>query len=182
MLTRRKLVGGALALAALTCAPAGWAQLGINLSLNFAPPPPQVEPIPQPRPGYVWGRGYWAWQGGSHVWVPGRWIAEHPGQHWVPEHWAQRGPNYVFVPGRWVPEQQEIVIGLQPPGDVVEQVPQGPPGYFWARGYWNWNGSELEWIGGHWAQDRPGYHWAHARWIPEPGGRWRFKPGHWKPN
>jgi OmpA-OmpF porin, OOP family len=41
----------------------------------LAPPAPVYEAAPQPRVGYVWERGYWGWQQGRYVWVPGHWSA-----------------------------------------------------------------------------------------------------------
>jgi len=186
MRMKRILIGSLIAVGAMTASTASWAQLGINLQLavptiQIAPPAPQVEVIPPPRPGFVWSRGYWAWQGGAHVWVHGRWIEEHPGQHWIPEHWAQRGPNYVFVPGHWVTVQPEVVIAAPPPPPVEEQVPVAPPGYVWAPGYWYWNGSEHEWAGGHWEAIHAGAHWERAQWV-NFNGQWRFVSGHWAPN
>ncbi|NML34786.1 OmpA family protein [Paraburkholderia antibiotica] len=39
----------------------------------LAPPTPVYEAAPAPRVGYEWERGYWGWQYGRYVWVPGRW-------------------------------------------------------------------------------------------------------------
>ncbi|HEX7932705.1 MAG TPA: YXWGXW repeat-containing protein, partial [Paraburkholderia sp.] len=66
--------------AALT-APAACAQAVIVAPL--APPPPRVEVVPAPRPGYVWDQGGWRWRRGQYVWVPGHWQVVRPGYHWV---------------------------------------------------------------------------------------------------
>ncbi len=187
MRMKRLLISGLIAAGAMGASSATWAQLGINLQLNVptiqvAPPPPQAEFVPAPRPGFVWSRGYWSWQGGQHVWVPGHWIEEHPGQHWIPEHWAQRGPNYVFVPGHWVTVQPNVIVAIAPPPQVQEQVPPAPPGYVWAYGYWYWNGSEMEWAGGHWEVAQPGAHFVNSHWDPTPDGRFKFVKGYWAPN
>jgi WXXGXW repeat (2 copies) len=39
----------------------------------MAPPPPRVEVMPAPRPGYVWDNGRWRWDHGRYVWVTGHW-------------------------------------------------------------------------------------------------------------
>ncbi len=67
-----------------------------------APPAPQVEVIPAaPGPDYVWGPGYWTWNGGW-VWVSGGWIIRpHPGAAWVGGHWGRRGRGYVWIGGYW---------------------------------------------------------------------------------
>jgi hypothetical protein len=77
----------------------------VNLNIEVAPPPPQVEVAPVPRPGYVWAPGYWAWQGGQYVWVAGHWVPARRGFYWVPDRWVEyrgpRGPRWRFVPGHW---------------------------------------------------------------------------------
>lgn len=40
----------------------------------LAPPAPVYEAAPPPRVGYMWARGYWAWQYSRYVWVPGHWV------------------------------------------------------------------------------------------------------------
>jgi hypothetical protein len=169
-----------LAFGAVVASPPLLAQFGLGIQLNFAPPPVQIETVPPPRPGFVWGRGYWQWQGGQHVWVPGRWIAEHPGQHWVPEHWAQNGPNWVFVPGAWVNVDSDVVVGVPPPPPEEEPVPPNAPGYIWVRGHWFWGGQGFAWIGGRWEPNKPGWVWVNPHWRPEGADHWRFLKGHWE--
>lgn len=41
----------------------------------LAPPTAIYEAAPAPRVGYEWERGYWGWQYGRYVWVPGHWSA-----------------------------------------------------------------------------------------------------------
>jgi hypothetical protein len=67
----------------------------------MAPPPPRVEVMPAPRPGYVWDNGRWRWDHGRYVWVTGHWQPVRPGHRWIPGHWVQRGPNYRWVEGHW---------------------------------------------------------------------------------
>lgn len=71
--------------------------------LVVAPPPaPEVEVIGvAPAPGYFWIHGFWGWEGGRHVWVPGRWEAPRPGYRWVPHAWVGEGNGYRLHPGRW---------------------------------------------------------------------------------
>jgi hypothetical protein len=68
-----------------------------------APPPPRyVEVGPPPYPGFVWMAGYWGWNGGGYVWVPGRWIAPpFRGAVWIPAHWVRRPRGWVLVRGHW---------------------------------------------------------------------------------
>ncbi len=69
--------------------------------VRVGPPPRVVEPVPAPRPGFVWREGYHRWDGGRYVWVPGEYITERPGGHWVPGHWDHRRRGYVWVEGHW---------------------------------------------------------------------------------
>jgi hypothetical protein len=72
-----------------------------EIIVGVAPPPPVVEMVPAPRPGWVWAPGYYRWRHHHHAWVPGRWIRVRPGFHWVPDAWVPRGSRYVFIPGHW---------------------------------------------------------------------------------
>lgn len=40
-----------------------FARVNVNFDVEVAPPPPRVEAVLAPRPGYVWAPGYWAWEG-----------------------------------------------------------------------------------------------------------------------
>lgn len=71
--------------------------------IRAAPPAPQVEVVPAPRPGYVWDNGHWVWREGRYVWIPGHWRAVRVGYHWVPGHWAERRGGWVWIEGHWAP-------------------------------------------------------------------------------
>jgi len=58
----------------------------INITLG-APPAPQFEAVPAPRPGYAWAPGFWQVQNNQQVWAPGRWMEARQDQHWVPDRW-----------------------------------------------------------------------------------------------
>ena len=88
-----------LATAALAAPSVGQAR--VDFFVNVAPPPPRVEVVPPPRPGYVWAPGYWRWHGHRYVWVRGYWLHGRHGRHWVPAHWVQNGPRWHYVPGYW---------------------------------------------------------------------------------
>jgi len=103
--SRRSLVAAAaLSLAATafgawTALPAVAAPL---IEIEIAPPAPQVEVVPEhPRPGFVWVRGYWRWEGHRHIWVKGTWMKERPGHHWVDARWTPVGGHYRFEEGHW---------------------------------------------------------------------------------
>ena len=82
-----------------------FARVNFNFDVEVAPPPARVEVVPAPRPGYVWAPGYWALEGGRHVWRGGHWVVVRPGYYWVPERWVEyrgpRGPHWHFAPGHW---------------------------------------------------------------------------------
>jgi hypothetical protein len=71
----------------------------------IAPQPPPVEVIeevPPPRPGYVWARGYWHWNGARYVAVHGHWEAVRPGYHYVHPHWEHHPDGWHLHVGVWV--------------------------------------------------------------------------------
>lgn len=67
-------------------------------------PPPErfVEVEPAYRPGFVWARGYWRWDGARYVAVNGHWEPERQGYHWVHAHWERRGDGWHWRDGGWV--------------------------------------------------------------------------------
>jgi len=89
--------------------------------------------------------------------------------------------------GLSVPAQARVVIGIDvplvavappyAPPAYVEAVPPPRPGYYWNRGYQNWNGSGYTWIAGSWG--RPGRVWAQPGWGRQGNG-WRWRQGHWR--
>ena len=74
-----------------------------EIVVRVGPPRPRVERrIAAPGPGYVWIGGFYRWEGGAHVWVPGRWERPiRPGAVWVAPRWQRRGREWVFIDGRW---------------------------------------------------------------------------------
>ncbi len=87
---------------------AGFAQVGIGITVGFGPPalPVYVQP-PCPAPGWIWTPGYWAWDPdfGDYYWVPGTWIlAPEVGFLWTPGYWGWNGIGFVFYPGYWGPQ------------------------------------------------------------------------------
>ncbi len=66
------------------------------------PPPPRIVEVEQVRPGYVWARSYWRWNGRDYVTVSGHWEAAHPGYRYVHPHWEQRGDGWHWHAGVWI--------------------------------------------------------------------------------
>jgi hypothetical protein len=66
------------------------------------PPAPYAETYGvAPFPGALWIGGYWGWEGGRHVWTPGRWEHPRPGYHWVPRTWTRQGNGWHQHGGHW---------------------------------------------------------------------------------
>lgn len=106
------LVGAGLLVAAINISGKGaWAEDSAPVTnkrfelVADAKSPPPEEPIyevdPGERPGYIWNKGFWGWNGKRHVWQPGHWIKERPGYVWVCDTWAQRGTRWRLYPGHW---------------------------------------------------------------------------------
>ncbi len=66
------------------------------------PPERVIEVEPAPRPGYIWARGYWHWNGQRFVPVHGHWEAERPGYHYVHPHWESAGDGWHWHAGVWL--------------------------------------------------------------------------------
>lgn len=70
----------------------------------IAPQAPPVWVVQQvrPRPGYVWARGYWRWDGRRYVAVGGHWERARPGYRYVHPHWERRNDGWHWRAGVWV--------------------------------------------------------------------------------
>lgn len=96
-----------LALCTLVLAPPSFGQVGIGVSVNFAPPALPVYDLPPcPEDGYLWTPGYWAWDpDDGYYWVPGTWVmAPEPGLLWTPAWWGWENGGYIFHEGYWGPD------------------------------------------------------------------------------
>src|SRR5262249_35498348 len=68
-----------------------FAQVGVGIYVNLAPPDLPVYDQPEcPGPDYIWTPGFWAWSDDiGYFWVPGTWVlAPEPGYYWTPGYWA----------------------------------------------------------------------------------------------
>jgi len=79
----------------------------------------------------------------------------------------------------WGQVSLSIDIGTPPPPPRVVEVPPPRPGFFWAPGFWRWDGRRHVWIEPHWVAERPGYRWVPEHWDAR-GGRYHFEPGRWE--
>lgn len=66
-----------------------------------APPVWVVQEV-RTRPGYVWARGYWRWDGGRYVAVRGHWESARAGHRYVHPHWEHRRDGWHWRAGVWV--------------------------------------------------------------------------------
>ena len=105
MISPIRLLSFALFLLAVSAA--SFAQIGIGISVGFAPPPlPVYEQPICPGDGYIWTPGYWAWDaaGDDYYWVPGTWVeAPEVGLLWTPGYWGWGNGGYFFREGYWGP-------------------------------------------------------------------------------
>ena len=67
-------------------------------------PPPErvIEVEPAPRPGYIWARGYWHWDGGRYVPVHGHWETERPGYRYEHPHCERGADGWHWHAGVWL--------------------------------------------------------------------------------
>jgi hypothetical protein len=166
-----------------------------SVVVDQAPPPPQqeVQP-PAPSPNHRWVHGHWQWNGSRYFWAPGHYM-EPPvaGMIYVDPKWENRAGRWVYVDGRWNPgapppanvvyepppaPPQVIEVQAAPPPPIVEVRPPGPAGGTWIPGYWHWNGSRHDWIGGRWSAGRPGMRWEPDHWVRTDHG-YRMEHGRW---
>ena len=82
------------------------AQVGVGISVSFAPPPiPVYEQPVCPGDGYMWVPGYWDYDDDDgYYWVPGTWVeAPEVGVLWTPGYWGWNDGAYLWNAGYWGP-------------------------------------------------------------------------------
>ena len=97
------LLGVLGAMASAGYAPPVAAQVSVGVGIRVGPPPPRLERLPPPRPGFIWAPGYWRWD--PHVrrdvWVGGYWVRARHGYRYRPAYWVRGRHNWHFHPGYW---------------------------------------------------------------------------------
>jgi hypothetical protein len=106
LIRRGILAGAALAVGASVAGGTALAQVGVEVTIPRAPPPPRTEVIPVLPPDRIevdhWRPGHWRWDGDEYVWVPGRYVTRpQRSAVWVPARWEQRPNGWVYIEGHW---------------------------------------------------------------------------------
>jgi len=97
---RNRSVVAALTLGLL--AGAGVAQArSIEVEIGVAPPPEREVIVAAPRPGFIYERPHYTWDGRAYVWSEGRYIEERQGHVYVQPSVEPRGERYYFRSGHW---------------------------------------------------------------------------------
>jgi hypothetical protein len=73
----------------------------VEIEIRTAPPADRVEVVPAPRPGFVYEKGHYAYEGDKYVWHEGSFLAERKGERYVPYAFEKRGETYYYRPGYW---------------------------------------------------------------------------------
>jgi hypothetical protein len=100
MKIRTAVAGTALGLVILGSAGIAQAR-SVEVEISTAPPPDRVEVVPPARPGYIYERGHYAWDGRAYVWTEGRFIEERPGHVYTQPMIEHRSEHYYYRSGRW---------------------------------------------------------------------------------
>ncbi|WP_431274307.1 YXWGXW repeat-containing protein [Variovorax ureilyticus] len=77
------------------------AQAQAVISVQVGPPPVRHEPVPPPRPGYVWAPGHYEWNGHRYVWYRGDWMRGRPGYAYRAPEWREHNGRWDYQSGRW---------------------------------------------------------------------------------
>jgi len=102
-------------------------------------------------------------------------------------HWGALCAVVIALGASATPSSAQVNFGfgieIAPPPARVEEVPPSRPGFVWAPGYWDWDGTRYVWAAGRWMPVRPGYYWVPDHWehhVEERGAHWHFTPGRWE--
>ena len=103
-----------------------------------------------------------------HVWLPGHWHYDFPlsastsGREGI---WLGQDAGY---PAAGPDPERFEVVGRAPGAD-----------WFWAPGFWRWDGHNYDWGYGHWLKKREGYEWVHP-FYEQINGKWESRGWGWE--
>ena len=104
----KRVVCGAAVAAALAIPAA--AQVSVGVRIGRTPPPPLRYEVRSraPGPGYVWVDGYWGWDRGRYVWMPGVWQRPpYAGAYWNHPHYDHYADGWHLHEGHWDREDHD---------------------------------------------------------------------------
>jgi hypothetical protein len=119
-------------------------------------PPPSVDVVYEPRPGYIYVNGRYAWENGGWAWQRGYYVPERAGFVFVQGYW---------LGGRWLEGHWE----------------RERPGFVHTDGAWEQRGNGYEWRPGGWEPVREGSVYVRGGWVAGPGGTRTWERGRWEP-
>ena len=73
----------------------------VEIEIKTAPPPDRVEVVPAPRPGFIYEKGHYVYEGDKYVWHEGQFLKEREGEKYVPYVFEKRGDTYYYRSGYW---------------------------------------------------------------------------------
>jgi len=113
-------MGGALALGLLSSG----CLVGVHRAyvVDQPPPQPQYERV-EYRPGYVWVKGTWYWDGSQWQWERGHYETERTGLVWRDGYWEPRENRWHWVEGHWEAASNDGTVVR----DHRTQPPYQPP-------------------------------------------------------
>ena len=97
---RIRSVVAALTLGLLAAAGVAQAR-SVEVEIGVAPPPEREVIVPAPRPGFIYERPHYTWDGRAYTWSEGRYIEERQGHVYVQPMVEPRGERYYFRSGHW---------------------------------------------------------------------------------
>ena len=101
-----------------------------------------------------------------HVWFPGFW------------HYDYRNRLYLWHEGQWIDRTDYAREAPEPePIEAIGRSPGG--GFFYAPGFWTWDGTDYIWSPGRWARHREGFVWVHP-FYENIGGHWESRGWGWE--
>jgi hypothetical protein len=73
----------------------------VEVEIGVAPPPDREVIIAPARPGFIYERPHYGWDGRTYVWTDGRFIEERRGHAYVQPMIEHRGEHWYFRSGHW---------------------------------------------------------------------------------